>query len=68
VIAWAPGDRVQVELPDKKAIPKGRMLWFDGTVREIDPPDMRPGVIVDLDEPVNGVTVCFATHGELRRA
>lgn len=26
-----------------------------------------PGVRVDLDKPVNGVTDCYATHAELRR-
>jgi hypothetical protein len=67
VSGWQPGDRVQVKLPDKKASPRGRVLWFYGTVREVDPPGMRPGVIVDLGEPVNGVTVCFATHAELKR-
>ena len=67
--AWVPGDRVLVELPDKQGVAgaRGRMVWFSGVVREVDPPDMRPGVIVDLDAPVNGAGVCFATHAELKR-
>lgn len=66
---WHPGDRVLVCLPDKGGISgrKGsRDAWFSGTVRETDPPGIRPGVVVDLDHSVNGATQCFATHDELR--
>ena len=65
---WKPGDRVLVHLPDKNGI-RGRKnahAWFSGTVRAVDPPGPLPGVIVDLDQPVNGVPDCYATHGELR--
>jgi hypothetical protein len=62
---WQPGDRVIVRLPDKSA-PYGRDVDVHGTVREVDPPGLRPGVKVDLDREVNGVGDCYATHGELR--
>ena len=68
---WKPGDRVQVELPDKSRIGRAGgpvRAWFSGTVREVDPPRLRPGVRVDLDTTVNGVRECFATHAELRPA
>jgi hypothetical protein len=69
---WQPGDRVKLMLPDKYAR-RGRggaapVVSFSGTVREVDPPGLRPGVVVDLDRPVNGVRQCFATHEELRTA
>jgi hypothetical protein len=66
---WAEGDRVQVCLPDRDGMQgrPGSWSWFSGTVRETDPPGSRPGVVVDLDRPVNGVRSCFATHAELRR-
>jgi hypothetical protein len=66
---WSPGDRVRVWLPDDTR-PRGpgyRSAWFTGTVREVDPPGLPPGVRVDLDKPVNGVQDCFATHAELKR-
>jgi hypothetical protein len=65
---WKPGDRVRLLLPDDN-LPRGRgraERWFSGTVAEVDPPGNRPGVFVDLDETVNGVRTCFATHRELR--
>lgn len=66
---WRPGDRVLVQLPDHDGIReyRGRMQWFSGIVRAVDPPGRRPGVIVDLDQQVNGVSDCYATHAELRR-
>lgn len=63
---WHPGDRVSVRLPDRHGI-RGRpnaWAWWPGTVREVDPPGRRPGVIVDLDQPAN-TPECFATHAEL---
>lgn len=65
---WKPRDRVRVQLPDKDGHYgyRGRMEWFPGTVREVDPLDSRPGVTVDLDFPVSGVRDCFATHTELK--
>ena len=64
---WQPGDRVEVNLPDKSRIGRGRVhVWVGGTVREVDPPGLRPGVRVDLDREVNGARDCFATHAELR--
>lgn len=65
---WAPGDRVSVRLPDHDGVKgiRGRMQWFTGTVREIDT-GPRPGARVDLDQLVNGVSDCYATHAELRR-
>jgi hypothetical protein len=65
---WKSGDRVLVCLPPGRP---GKLLsnsWFAGTVREVDPPGLRPGVRVDLDYPVNGVSDCYATHSELHRA
>ena len=66
--SWAAGDRVKVCLPDHDGIKgrRGRMQWFTGTVRDVDS-GSRPGVRVDLDESVNGVRDCYATHAELRR-
>lgn len=65
---WKPGDRVLVRLPDRNGLRgrHGSHNWFPGTVRDIDT-GSRPGVRVDLDFPVNGVSDCYATHGELRR-
>jgi hypothetical protein len=65
---WKPGDRVGVRLPDRDGIKglRGSMAWFSGTVRGVDPPGRRPGIVVDLDYPVNGVQDCYATHAELR--
>jgi hypothetical protein len=60
-----PGDRVLVELHHRS---ERRSYWCAGTVRETDPPGQRPGVIIDLDENVNGAAYCFATHEELRTA
>ena len=59
---------MQVFLPDRFGIKgiRGRMQWFPGTVRDVDS-GSRPGVGVDLDEPVNGVSDCYATRAELRR-
>lgn len=72
-MTWKPGDRVLVRLPDKRrqsGIRGGRSRDIDvhGTVREVDLPDQPPGVKVDLDEEVNGVRDCYATHAELRQA
>ncbi len=64
---WEPGDRVLVELPDANGAQRGRWRSFAGTVREVNPPGLRPGVRIDLDVPVNGVRDCYATHAELRR-
>lgn len=66
--AWQPGDRVQVLL----SVRRGDRLrpsrsWVPGTVREINPPGLPPGVRVDLDYPVHGVPGCYATHSELQR-
>jgi len=65
---WQPGDRVEVNLPDKSRIGRrvGVCTWFSGTVREVDPPGLPRGVRVDLDETVNGLRDCYATHAELR--
>jgi hypothetical protein len=65
--AWAPGDRVRLVLPDNVGNlgRKGADYWFTGTVREVDS-ESHPGVRVDLDEVVNGVTDCYASHAELR--
>ena len=65
---WQRGDRVLVRLPDRYGR-RGRVgseNWFPGTVRETDT-GSRPGVLVDLDYPVNGASDCYATHAELRR-
>jgi hypothetical protein len=68
-MSWHPGDRVRVFLPDRSRI-GGRYgyvsAWFTGTVREVDPAGLRPGVRVDLDKPLNGASDCFATHAELK--
>ena len=64
---WRPGDRVIVRLSDKSAL-YGREVDVHGTVREVDPPGLHPGVKVDLDREVNGVQDCYASHSELRRA
>lgn len=61
---WKPGDRVRVFLPDDSSLHK-RGRWFTGSVREVDPPGLRPGVRVDLDVSVNGLRDCYATHAEL---
>ena len=61
---WKPGDRVIVRLP-RKSTPVGD-VDVHGTAREVDPPGLPPGVRVDLDEEVNGVRDCYATHSELR--
>jgi hypothetical protein len=64
---WKPGDRVQVELPRGHTGRRGSSrAWVRGTVREVNPPGLRPGVRVDLDYPVHGVSDCYATHSELR--
>ena len=63
--SWQPGDRVIVRLPHKSSTPV-RYIDVHGTVREVDPPSLPPGVRVDLDEEVNGVRDCYATHSELR--
>ncbi len=65
---WQQGDRALGCLPDNDGLKgyRGRMQWFPGTVREADT-GSRPGVRVDLDYPVNGVSDCYATHAELRR-
>ena len=67
---WKPGDRVIVSLPDRSA-PRTRgravaVVPVGGTVRAVDEPGQRPGVRVDLDEEINGVRSCYATHRELR--
>jgi hypothetical protein len=67
--SWKPGDRVIVRLPDRRLRRGGsgfREVDVHGTVREVDPPGLRPGVRVDLDREINGVRDCYATHGELR--
>jgi len=67
--SWQPGDRVIVRLPDRRRRQGGsgfREIDVHGTVREVDPPGLRPGVRVDLDEEVNGVRTCYATQRELR--
>jgi hypothetical protein len=67
---WRPGDRVEVWLPEWDAPRKRggapRCTWISGTVRQVDPPGLQPGVSVDLDRMVNGVQTCYATHAELR--
>ena len=66
---WKPGDRVIVRLPDKSlrvGTSGRRQVDVHGTVREVDPPGLRPGVRVDLDREINGVRDCYATHRELR--
>jgi hypothetical protein len=66
-MSWKPGDRVKICLPIGPGNRKGPALgWVSGIVREVDPPGLRPGVRVDLDHPVRGVSNCFATHAELR--
>ena len=65
---WRPGDRVEVYLPNRSR-PRGSGFvsqWFSGKVRVVDPPGLSPGVVVDLDREVNGVSDCYATHAELR--
>ena len=64
---WTPGDRVKLLLPDRNLrVGLGHPeRWVSGTVREVDPPGLRPGVRVDLDSPLNGVSDCYATHSEL---
>ena len=67
--AWAPGDRVEVFLPDRDGASGDRRRWghwFPGTVRDVNS-GPQPGVRVDLDHPVNGVSECYATQAELRR-
>jgi len=63
---WKPGDRVIVRLPSKTPVRHGGPYHMDvhGTVRDIDS-GSRSGVLVDLDEIVNGLQDCYATHGEL---
>jgi hypothetical protein len=64
---WQPGDRVKVLLPAGPGNRGGPSRgWVSGTVREVDPPGLRPGVRVDLDYSVRGVRDCYATHSELR--
>jgi hypothetical protein len=68
-VAWQPGNRVIVRLPDKLA-PRGRgnsvrQVPVHGTVRSVDDGGL-PGVHVDLDREVNGVRSCYATHAELQ--
>jgi hypothetical protein len=64
---WAPGDRVEVHLPyTAPGRIRHQWRWFPGTVRGVNTAP-HPGVHVDLDQLVNGVTYCYATHGELRR-
>lgn len=68
-IDWQPGDRVLVRLPARGGLgakPWARWSWFAGTVREVDT-GSRPGVRVDLDQMVNGLSDCYATHAELQR-
>jgi len=62
-MSWQPGDRVELLLPDCSL---RKDVWIQGTVREVDPLDLRPGVVVDLDRRVNGINDCFAAHSELR--
>lgn len=64
---WTPGDRVKLLLSDRSLIGGrgSRKRWVCGTVREVDPPGLRPGVRVDLDSPLNGASNCYATHSEL---
>jgi hypothetical protein len=66
-MGWKPGDRVEVCLP-VKIVKYSRGQWISGTVREVNPAGLRPGVRVDLDHEVNGVRNCYATHSELRPA
>jgi len=61
---WKPGDRVIVRLPDRQ---RKHHVDVHGTVREVDPPGLPPGVRVALDREVNGKRTCYATHSELRR-
>jgi hypothetical protein len=64
---WRPGDRVIARLPAGQATGYGRRhADVHGTVRAVDEPGLPPGVRVDLDDEVNGVRDCYATHGELR--
>lgn len=66
--SWQPGDRVIVRLPDGPT-PRGyrkREADVHGTVREVNPPGLPPGVRVDLDREINGVRTCYASHRELR--
>lgn len=66
---WKIGDRVIVRLPDNHGDygVRGRAKDFPGTVVGVNNHD-HPGVSVHLDQRVNGVRDCYATHGELRRA
>jgi len=61
---WRVGDRVQLWLPDKG---RRRDQLVTGTVTGVDD-GPRPGVRVELDREVNGVTDCYATHRELAPA
>jgi hypothetical protein len=56
---WKPGDRVWVNPTTE------RSDLVQATVREVDP-DGRPGVLLDLDHPIRGLSTCTATHAELR--
>ena len=58
-MAWQLGDRVWVNPTTERG------GWVQATVREIDPHG-RPGVLLDLDHPIRGISTCTATHAELR--
>ncbi len=64
VRAWQAGDRVLIG-PSGAGTPRHPNRWIAGTVRQVDV-CKRPGLVVDLDERVNGVRDCYATHSKLR--
>jgi hypothetical protein len=66
---WVVGDRVIVALRNQHSWrAECDEVW--GVVADIDIPGQPPGVLVQfVDPPVfNGLTTCYATHSELRKA
>jgi hypothetical protein len=64
------GDRVELVLPDR-SLRRGQSrripaVTVPGTVTEVDPPGLPPGVRIALDRTVNGVDTCYATVRETR--
>lgn len=62
---WHLADHVQVYLPNHRT---RHWQWCHGVVIAINVPGLHRGVRVRLDEAVNGVDTCYATHDELRAA
>lgn len=68
---WKVGDRVIWPHPERDRTRRGapyRTVRTSGTVIAIDDVAGTRGVRVALDEPVRGVTECYATYAELELA